>query len=410
MIFVDVNTNYNDHGGGIRTYHQTKLAWFRAHPEHQYYLVVPGPRYAEQALAPNIFRVEFYGVTLVGGYRLLLDFIGLYKFLRRVRADVIESGDSIWTGPFCLVGRKTGRFRALLSSFYHSDPIHTWIVPWTSRPGLLRPLRRLAGRLLSWLFYRLQQAYDRTIATSRIMESQLLAHGVQHTARMPFGVAEDFFAPPNETFAKFGETPRPVRLLYSGRLGRDKAIELVEQILPRLLERDDVHVTVMGRSVNDHPLCRFTHPRYTYLGYVTDRREVARVYREHHILLAPGPYETFGLGILEALASGLVVVGPNAGGAGEMLGELPTGFLFRAGDADDFYCAVEAAMQCDFTSQSRDSRALAATYGTSDTAVGRLIAYYERETGANATVRRDEAASSTPRSRTSTPAEARCRT
>lgn len=374
MIFVDVNTNYHDHGGGIRTYHETKLAWFRRHPEHQYYLVVPGARSREVTLADNICRVELRGLPLGGGYRLIFDFLALYRLLRRVEPDVVELGDSIWTGPFCLVARKFGRLRGLFTSFYHSDPVHTWIVPWQDRPGPLRPLRRSVGAMVSRLFYRVQRAYDRTIATSRIMQSQLNEHGVARVARMPFGVAEFFFAKPRERSGV-------VKLLYSGRLGRDKAIELVEQVLPRLLDRGDVEVSVVGRGVGDHPLQHLEHPRYRYLGYLADRREVARVYREHDVLLAPGPYETFGLGILEALASGLVVVGPDAGGAGEMLRELPQGFLFPAGDADAFSQAIDRAIVCDFAGRAAEARQLAAEYGTSDDAVARLIAYYEQETG-----------------------------
>ena len=70
MIFVDVNTNYHDHGGGIRTYHETKLDWFRRHPEHEYYLVVPGSHTREISVADNIHRIELRGLPLGGGYRL----------------------------------------------------------------------------------------------------------------------------------------------------------------------------------------------------------------------------------------------------------------------------------------------------------------------------------------------------
>lgn len=411
MIFVDVNTNYHDHGGGIRTYHETKLAWFRRHPEHQYYLVVPGERYRETALADNIRRVELYGLPLGGGYRLILDFVGLYRLLRRVRADVVELGDVIWTGPFCLAARKFGGLRGLFTSFYHSDMIQTWVVPWQNRSGPLRPHRQALGSLVSRGFYRLQRAYDRTVATSRIMVEQLKSHGVDRVARMPFGVADCFLATSDDSTIRTSERPPVVKLLYSGRLGRDKGIELIERVVPRLLERGDVEVSVMGRGVGEHPLQRLKHPRYRYLGYVADRCEVAQVYREHHVLLAPGPYETFGLGILEGLASGLTVVGPNAGGAGEILRELPHGFLFQAGDADDFHRAIEQTLAGDFAARSTESQALAATYGTSDDAVGRLIAYYEQET-------RDETASqSTPETPevngphwTPTAASSRCRT
>jgi alpha-1,6-mannosyltransferase len=408
MLFVDVNTNYNDSGGGIRTYHETKLAWFRRHPEHTYYLVVPGPARREIALADNIRRVEFYGVPLGGGYRLFADLLGLYRFLKQTRADVVELGDSIWAGPFCLAARKLGRLPGLFTSFYHSDPIHTWIARWQRRSGLLQPARNAIGAMLSRLFYRVQRNYDRTVVTSRVMERQLTSHGVARTTRMPFGLAEAFTAGDDALQPRCDRHDK-VKLLYSGRLGADKAIELVEQVLPRLLGRDDVEVTVMGRSLNDHLLCHVDHPRYRYLGYIADRREVARIYREHDILLAPGPYETFGLGVLEASACGLIVVGPNAGGTGELLAELPRPFVFPAGDVNAFYETIERAVACDFAAHAADSRRLAAAYGSSDHAVARLVAYYEREVHGRAKPPEQAKAPPTGPHWTPTAADARCR-
>src|SRR5207245_104644 len=95
----------------------------------------------------------------------------------------------------------------------------------------------------------------------------------------------------------------PVRLLYAGRLVQDKGIDLLVEILPRLMKLPNVQLTVIGRGIDDHPLCRANYPRYRYLGYIADRRQVAEIFREHQVFLAPGPHETFGLSVLEALAS-----------------------------------------------------------------------------------------------------------
>ena len=37
MILLDINTNHSDRGGGIRTYHQAKIAWFSEQRRHRYY-------------------------------------------------------------------------------------------------------------------------------------------------------------------------------------------------------------------------------------------------------------------------------------------------------------------------------------------------------------------------------------
>ena len=118
------------------------------------------------------------------------------------------------------------------------------------------------------------------------------------------------------------------------------------------------------------------HPSFTYLGFLDGPAEMRRVYDGHHVLLAPGPYETFGLGVLEAMARGLVVVGPDKGGTGELLREADSPFIFKAGDGEDFHRAVGAAIACDWGRESALSRELALRYGSWDQAVGRMVDRY----------------------------------
>ena len=46
--------------------------------------------------------------------------------------------------------------------------------------------------------------------------------------------------------------------------------------------------------------------------------------------------DLFGLGVLEAMSNGLIVVGPNAGGTGELLSSMQSPFLFESGNAASF--------------------------------------------------------------------------
>ena len=46
----------------------------------------------------------------------------------------------------------------------------------------------------------------------------------------------------------------------------------------------------------------------TFIGFISDRVELARLLASADVVLAPGPIETFGLAALESLASGTPVV------------------------------------------------------------------------------------------------------
>lgn len=396
MIFLDINTFFSPKAGGIRTYHRAKIEWFKKRPGIGYFLVYPGPAPKEIKEAGNVTLVEAYGPALTrdpAGYRLLIDFLRVYRIIRKAGPDVLEAGDPWLTGLFCLALRKLRLFRGLLVSFYHSDPVPTYIEPWAERgrfPALRAPLAKAAAAL----FYRLQKGYDLTAVASKTMEARLRSQGVRAVAHLPFGVPAFFlegafagakaFPGAAEGDPAGGQAEGgPVGLLYAGRLDRDKGVDLLLDVLPELLERN-VRVTVMGRGAMAPEFSAFTHERYRYLGFVAEPEKVRAIYDEHHVLLAPGPHETFGLGVLEGMARGLVVVGPDAGGTGELLREADSPFRFAAGDADAFRDAVFKALECEWRAESARSRSLALRYGGWDDAIGRMIKRYTARLGAKA--------------------------
>lgn len=392
MLFLDINTFFSPKAGGIRTYHRAKIEWFRKRPGIGYGLVFPGPVRKELKEADNVALIQAYGPALTkdpAGYRLLIDFIRVFRIIRAQRPEVLEAGDPWLTGLFCLALRKLGLYRGLLVSFYHSDPVPTYIEPWSGRgrfPGLRKPLAKAAATL----FYRLQRAYDLTAVASRTMEERLRARGVRAVAYLPFGVPAHFLegaagpeAPASGAFdpgAKAVPGNGRIGLLYAGRLDRDKGVDLLLASLPELLKRN-VKVTVMGRGAMAGAFSSFRHERYRFLGFVADPAEVRAVYDAHHVLLAPGPHETFGLGVLEGMARGLVVVGPDAGGTGELLREAESPFRFPAGDAEGFREAVAKALTCDWRAEFARSRSLALRYGGWDDAIGRMIKRYSARIG-----------------------------
>lgn len=384
MVFLDVNTFFAPKAGGIRTYHLAKIAWFRAHPENVYHLAYPAAARAEKSDGPVRLH-EAWGPALTSdpaGYRLLLDLPAFLRLLRSARPAVLEAGDPWLTGLACLVLRRLGIFRGLLVSFYHSDPIPSYLEPWAARGGW-RPLKRALVGLIAPIFYRLQRGYDLTAVSSRVMEASLRARGVARVAHLPFGVPALFLEPlvrsaPSGRPADSG----PVRMLYCGRLDREKGVGLLLTILPDLLTDSNVEVTVVGRGSYAPRFESFAHARYRYLGYLDGAAKVREAYDAHHVFLAPGSFETFGLGVLEAMARGLAVVGPDRGGSGELLAEAGSAFLFRAEEAGDFLRAARAAATMDrekLAEEGIKARALAERYGTWDQAVASMVETYARE-------------------------------
>jgi alpha-1,6-mannosyltransferase len=380
VVFLDVNTFFAPKAGGIRTYHHAKIAWFKAHPEHAYHLAYPAASRAEKGDGP-VHLHEGWGPALTAdpaGYRLLLDLPAFLRVLRSARPAVLEAGDPWLSGIACLLLRKLGIFKGLLVSFYHSDPIPSYLEPWAAR-GAMRPLKRALVRLLAKVFYRLQRGYDLTAVSSRAMEASLRSRGVAKVAHLPFGVPAPFLEPLARSAAA-----GPVRFLYCGRLDREKGVDLLLEILPALLEVGNIEVTVVGRGSYAPRFQAFIHPRYRFLGYLEGPAAVREAYDAHQVFLAPGSFETFGLGVLEAMARGMAVVGPDRGGTAELLQEAASPYLFPAEDAAAFLRAARAAAVAGpeaLLDQGRRARGVAERYGTWDKAFSRMVERYAVEAG-----------------------------
>jgi alpha-1,6-mannosyltransferase len=202
------------------------------------------------------------------------------------------------------------------------------------------------------------------------MRDRLKSVGVRHVVKASFGFDPDFLRIARRV------RPGPKRILYAGRLDADKEFELVLDLLPDLLARGDVSVTIAGAGKYQPHVESIRHPRFRYLGHIVDRRALCAVYASHDVLLAPGRFETFGIAALEGAAAGLLVVGPSEGGTGELLRQCRSPLAFAAGCRASFRSRVLDAIATDPGPLLERGRALARNHGTWDDAVARHVGFY----------------------------------
>jgi alpha-1,6-mannosyltransferase len=110
----------------------------------------------------------------------------------------------------------------------------------------------------------------------------------------------------------------------------------------------------------------------TFLGFVTDRAELARLLATADVVVAPGPIETFGLAALEALASGTPVVVDSGSALPEVVGS--AGFAVP-GEAESFAGAVEALLEVSRERARNAARDRAECFPWTATAEGFLAAH-----------------------------------
>ena len=138
-----------------------------------------------------------------------------------------------------------------------------------------------------------------------------------------------------------------IKLVQVGRLVHElKGQDLLLQALKKIIDQHH-HVTL--DFVGNGPSLSYLQELTASLGlnnHVTFLGEKNRNWIYHHlsaynILIQPSRFEGFGLTVLEGIAAGLPVIASDQAGPSEILQNMPGGYLFRSGDADDLAVTIQ---------------------------------------------------------------------
>ncbi|KAK9897518.1 glycosyltransferase family 4 protein [Cystobasidium minutum MCA 4210] len=260
------------------------------------------------------------------------------EFLRRAQAfdpDVIHYVDPIWLSaqaqpileyalPDCAA---VASYHTNLAR-YARDYGFGWLaeVMWTLQ-------RRLHGRCIA------------TFCPSNSTRTMLFSNAFENVRIWPRGINMSLFSPSHRSaemrekwFAKSKTSRRSeegIVITYVGRLSSEKNIDLLINSFIRLNE-------VLQASKTDGPPCQLVlvgdgparsrleeqtkDLDVTFMGYQKGQ-DLAACYASSDIFAFPSHSETFGNVVLEAMASGLPVVGLKAEGVCDLVESGKTGFL-----------------------------------------------------------------------------------
>lgn len=240
-------------------------------------------------------------------YRMIAQPWHALAALDRFRPTTVEVSDKWTLSPVAGWARR----RDIGSILFSHERLDAMLGLW---------LRRAFGveTAVGALNRRLAQAFDRVVVTSHFAADEF-ADTPARIAMVPLGVDLRTFRPEVGSPAHDGL----LKLCYVGRLSREKsphlavaaAVEIHRRGIPMRMDvyGDGPHRAELEEIAGDAPV--------VFHGYLSGRDEVARAYAASDFSLSVCPAETFGLAVLEALASGTPVVTSDRGGAWELVDE-----------------------------------------------------------------------------------------
>jgi phosphatidylinositol alpha 1,6-mannosyltransferase len=190
----------------------------------------------------------------------------------------------------------------------------------------------------AWAWTRhLHSRADRTLAPSTSAMENLAAHRIPRVHKWARGVDITGFAPSarDESLrSQWSPDGKPI-VGFVGRLAPEKHVGR----LAVLAQRDDLQVVVVGDGV-DRAKLESALPNAVFTGALYGG-ELAAAYASMDVFVHPGEHETFCQAVQEAMASGLPVIAPNAGGPRDLVAPCRTGLLL---EVDEFEAKLPEAV------------------------------------------------------------------
>jgi len=357
MKSVHITNYYHKNSGGISTSYNNLLAAAERHRRHVV-LIVPGE--TESVEIVNEFAKIYYVPAKYSPifdkrYRIIMpwQYLAADSIIRRIlleeNPDLIEVTDKytlsmlgamIRTNNFKKLGRPVlvhfscERMDDNIASFVSSGRIAEWFA------------RRVIGNYT-------MPNFDYHIANSKYTAEEFYSSLSQEKNKgrsegflnwcwryfnaprvateervfvCPRGVDSAMFTPDRksgevrvEMRSRAGISPDAIVLLYAGRISPEKNVGLLVDMM-KVLSKDSQHdfrLLVAGAGPQSDWLSsqgeKVAPGKIKLFGHL-DKETLANYYANADVFVHPNPKEPFGIAPLEAMASGVATVAPNAGG------------------------------------------------------------------------------------------------
>lgn len=252
-----------------------------------------------------------------------------------------------------LPGRRYARDRQVpYLAEYHTD-VYNFSSTYPGWQWLRSVVRQL--QLLSHLYHQL----DATICPSKAAQQSCQEMGIKNTQVIPFFGTDISTFNPERRNRKWLEPWLTSQdndhktIIFLGRLGFEKRVDLLIEAFAQLKQRrPNCSLLIVGDGPSDvvTRLKNLAEPvaDIHFTGFLMGETK-ANVLASCDLFCSPSPYETFGLTVVEAMASGVPVVTVRSGAVAEYLIDQKNAYLVAPNDTVALTNRLELALANDNT-------------------------------------------------------------
>ncbi|MGP5496165.1 glycosyltransferase family 4 protein [Corynebacterium flavescens] len=249
-----------------------------------------------------------------------------WRFFRKIRAfdpDVIHVINPIWTAALGVFAARRDRV-PLVASFHTNVPeyVEALGIGWT-RPAASAAIRYLHN----------QAAVN--LCTSGPMVKKAQSMGLRNVQLWPKAVDTVNYRPdkqdPRMRELLSGNHPEAPLIAYIGRISKEKDLARLDDVM-RQVRRSlpQARLAMVGDGPYLQQLKADFDPEHTYFAGYLSGEDLAAAFASADVFVFPSATETLGLVALESFASGVPVIGTNAGGIPFVVEDSRTGLLMDA--------------------------------------------------------------------------------
>jgi glycosyltransferase involved in cell wall biosynthesis len=255
------------------------------------------------------------------------------EIFREVRPDIVHSHDSALLGFQLVREDNDGEVPKIVTCHYLPEFVTRYI-------GWINSLKRPIEKTVWEVAVRLLSQFDRVVFPNMTHRKSFVDMGLNvPTAIISNGIDTSRYRPDFSADGKMARKynlPEGPRVLFVGRLAKDKEIDVLIRAMTKPWEEHHAHLLIVGRG-DDEPrlqdLVRSEELEHCvhFLGFVPEE-DLPGLYREIDVFSIAATVEVQSIPTLQAMATAKPVVAVRAASLPELVRSGENGFLVPPGD------------------------------------------------------------------------------